>query len=67
MSKGRSFTQEEERMRLQGLRILARMIARRHLASSGLDAGDSPVSQETPPADGGQTAGENPDRNNGAA
>ncbi len=67
MSKGRSVIQEEEGMRLQGLRILARMIARRHLASSRLDAGGSPGSQETSPADGVQTADGNPGLEDGAA
>ena len=54
-------------MRLQGLRILARMIARRHLASSRLDAVGSPGSQETSPADGVQTADGNPVLEDGAA
>ena len=60
-------TPEQERMRLEGLRILGRIIARRHLASLGMDAGGSPGSPETPQAGGGETAGGNPGRKGGAA
>ena len=36
MSEGRGLTQEQEQLRLQGLRILARIIARRRLACPGV-------------------------------
>lgn len=67
MSEGRRLTQEQEQLRLQGLRILARIIARRWLACPEEDAGGSPGSPEAPPANGGRTAGGNPGRKDGAA
>ena len=46
MSRKPGLTQEQETVRLQGLRALARMIARRRLAASGAEDdredGDSP-------------------------
>ena len=41
MKKKRQLTQEEEQIRLRGLRILARMIVRAHLDAQGIE-GDSP-------------------------
>ena len=67
MSEVGRLTPEQERMRLEGLRILARSIVRRYLASSGVDAGGSPGSPGTPQAGDGQTDGGNPGRKDGAA
>ena len=67
MSREGGLTPEQERMRLEGLRILARAIARRHLVSPEVDAGGSPGDAETPPANDGQTADGNPGRKDSAA
>ena len=64
MSEERSLTSEEEQMRRQGLRILACMIARRHLACSDVDTGGSQGDSETAPA-AGQTSGGKPGRKKG--
>ena len=37
MKKKRQLTQEEEQIRLRGLRILARMIVRAHLDAQGIE------------------------------
>ena len=54
-------------MRLEGLLMLGRIIARRHLASLGMDAGSSTGSLDTPLTDGGETDGGNSGRKDGAA
>ncbi len=67
MSEERRPTPEEEQIRLEGLRILARIIARRYLARSEVDAVGSSGEPETRPANGGQTADGNPGRKEDAA
>ena len=43
MRRGKGLTKEQEELRQRGLRLLARMIARRHLASLAHDSGVRPA------------------------
>ena len=54
-SNKRRLTPEQERKRLEGLRILARIIARHYLANPGVYA-NGPATVNGLPADGGEGA-----------
>ena len=55
MSRKRRLTPKQERQRIQGLRILARIIARHYLANPHLYRnGSAPADGQ--PTDGGETA-----------
>ena len=49
MKTQRALSDEQERIRLEGLRILARIIARRALAHPGLRTSRSPAEQPAAP------------------
>ena len=58
MKRQRALSDEQERVRVEGLRILARIIARHTLAEHGLSEGDrSEEGPEPPPGDEGATGG----------
>ena len=52
MSTKQQLSDEQERMRLEGLRILARIIARHYLAHPEKYAGSAVEEQEAPSANG---------------
>ena len=55
MSRNRRLTPKQERQRIQGLRVLARIIARHYLANPHLYRnGSAPADGQ--PTDGGETA-----------
>ena len=68
MKAQRALSDEQERLRLEGLRILARIIARHVLAHPGLYEGDSDEGEAGPTGSEGQVdAGGPPDRTGEAA
>ena len=67
MSRKRRLTQKQERRRIEGLRILARIIARHYLANPHLYQGGADGDGSAPSVNGRTTAdGETP-RKEGAA
>ena len=66
MSTQQQLSDEQERMRLEGLRTLARIIARHYLAHPEKYANNAAEEQEAPPANGRPPTGE-PPRQDGAA
>ena len=67
MKRQRALSDEEERVRVEGLRILARIIARHTLAQHGLpEGGRGEEGPEPPPGDEGAT-GEPTERTGDAA
>ena len=67
VKRQRALSDEQERVRVEGLRILARIIARHTLAEHGLpEGGRHEEGPEPPPADKGATGGP-PERTDGAA
>ena len=67
MKRQRALNDEQERVRVEGLRILARIIARHTLAEHGLSEGDrGEEGPEPPPGDKGAT-GEPTERTDGGA
>jgi len=65
VSTKQRLTDEQERMRLEGLRILARIIVRHYLAHPDKYADRGAAKQEAPPANGGPTTGGGPPKGEG--
>ena len=66
MNQQRRLTDEQERMRVKGLRALARMIARHHLEHSSVCANGVTGQEDLPPGKGRLMAGGEPEREDGA-
>lgn len=65
MSTQQRLTDEQERIRIEGLRILARIIVRHYLAHPDKYADRGAARQEAPPANGRPTTGGGPPKRDG--